>query len=97
MEFHPFGFKSTATPPQNEHLNSFENALQDIIQSIEFKTVRNEFLNKLEKDVENIRSSKNMLAFADKSRNLYEVSQEHYENLLQDNTAQTYKRCKKKN
>ena len=42
-----FGLKSSATPPQNEHFNSFENALYDMIQSIEFKTVRNEFLNKL--------------------------------------------------
>ena len=59
-----------ATPPQIEHLNSFENALYDLIQSIEFKTVRDEFLNKLQKDVENISSSKNMLVFADKSTNL---------------------------
>ena len=88
-----FGFKSPATPPQNELLNSFENALHDLIQSVEFKTVRNEFLSKLQKDVENIRSSKNMLVFADKSTNLYEVSREHYEKLLQDNITQTYKRA----
>ena len=84
-----FGFKSPATPPQKEHLNSFENVLYDLIQSIEFKTVRNEFLNRLQKDVENISSSKNMLVFADKSTNLYEVSREHYEKLLQDNITQT--------
>ena len=53
-----FGFKSPATPPQNELLNSFENALHDLIQSVEFKTVRNEFLSKLQKYVENIRSRK---------------------------------------
>ena len=88
-----FGFKSPATPTQNKHLNSFENALYDLIQSIEFKTVRNEFLNKLQKDVENIRSSKNMLVFANKSTNIYEVSREHYEKLLQDNITQTYKRA----
>ena len=62
-----FGFKSPTTPPQNGHLNSFENVLYNLIQSIEFKTVKNKFLNKLQKDVENIRSSKNMLVFADKS------------------------------
>ena len=50
-------------------------------------------MNKLQKDVENIRSSKNILVFADKSTNLYEVSREHYEKLLQDNITQTYKRA----
>ena len=34
-----------------------------------------------------------MLAFADKSTNLYEVSRKRYENLLQDNITQTYKRA----
>ena len=63
-----------------------------MIKSIEFKTVRNEFLNKLQKDVENMRSSKNKLVLADKSTNLYNVSREHYEKLLQDNITQTYKR-----
>ena len=50
-------------------------------------------MNKLQKDVKNIRSSKNILVFADKSTNLYEVSREHYEKLLQDNITQTYKRA----
>ena len=55
--------------------------------------MRNEFLNKLQKDVENIRPSKNMLVFADKSTNIYEVSREHYEKLLHDGITQTYKRA----
>ena len=67
--------------------------MYNMIQSIGFKTLRNEFLNKLQKEVENIRSSKNMLVFADKSTNLYKVSREHYEELLHDNIMQTYKRA----
>ena len=55
--------------------------------------MRNEFLNKLQKDVENIRSSENMLVFADKSTNIYEVSREHYDKLLHDSITQTYKRA----
>ena len=57
-----FGFKSSATPPQNEHF-FFENTLYSIIQSIEFKTAKNQLLNKLQKDVENIRSSKKNARF----------------------------------
>ena len=43
--------------------------------------------------MENIRSSKKMLLFANKITNLYEVLQEHYERLFQDNVTQTYKRA----
>ena len=43
-----------------------------MIQTIEFKTVRNEFVKKLQKDLTNKGSLKNMLVFADKSTNLYE-------------------------
>ena len=49
-----------------------------MVQSIEFKSVQNEFLNKLQEDVENICSSKNILVIADKSTNLYEMSQGHF-------------------
>ena len=55
---------------------------------------QNELLHSFEiklQKKENIRSSKNMLAFADKSTNLYEVSREHYEKPLHDNITQTYK------
>ena len=34
-----------------------------------------------------------MLVFADKSTNIYKVSREHYEKLLQDNITQTYKKA----
>lgn len=69
-----FGFKSPAAPLQKEHFNSFENQLHKIIQTIEFKTVRNEFLKKLQKDVESIGSLKNMLVFVSKSTNPYKFN-----------------------
>ena len=68
-----FGFKSPAAPLQKEHFNSFENQLHNI-QTIEFKTVRNEFLKKLQKDVESIGSLKNMLVFVSKSTNPYKFN-----------------------
>ena len=64
-----------------------------MIKSIEVKTARNGFLKKLQTDVKTIRSSKDMLVFADKSTNLYKVSRQHYEKLLHDNIMQTYKRA----
>ena len=64
-----------------------------MISNIEFINVRNEFQDKLKQDLENIQSSKNILAFADKSTNLYELSKESYEKLLHDNITQTYKKA----
>ena len=37
------GFKSNDTPPQNEKLTPFENGLYDMVRSVEFISVRNNF------------------------------------------------------
>ena len=65
-----FGFKTVATPPQNEDLNAFENDMNDMIRNVEFTNIRNEFLDHLNRGIESTRSSKNVLVFADKSTNL---------------------------
>ena len=41
-----FGFKSNFTPPQHELLSPFESDLYDMIRSINFKSVRNDFQKK---------------------------------------------------
>ena len=84
-----FGFKTLTTPLSNEHLNAFENDLYDLIQKVEFTNVQNTFQQKLKKDIQSIKSSNNMLIFADKSTNLYELSRDQYEKLLYDNITQT--------
>ena len=53
-----FGFKSVATPSQNEDLHVFENDMCDMIRNIEFVNIRNEFVDHLNKDIESIRSTK---------------------------------------
>ena len=67
-----FGFKPNFTPPQRELLSPFESDLYDMIQWINFKPVRNGFQKKLTDDINNIKSSENLLIFADKITNLYE-------------------------
>ena len=47
-----FRFKTIIIPPQNEDLNAFENDMHGII-------------NHLNRDIESIRSSKNVLVFAE--------------------------------
>ena len=38
-----FGFKSQATPPQNKHLNAFEDDMYEMIRSIEFRNSSDDF------------------------------------------------------
>ena len=83
-----FGFKTVVTPPQTEDLNAFENDMYDLIRNVEFTNIRNEFLDHLNRDIESIRSSKNVLVFVDKSTNLYESSCDNYQKLLHDNITQ---------
>ena len=45
-----------------------------MIRNIEFTNIRNKFLDHLNKEIGSVRSSKNVVAFADKSTNLYELS-----------------------
>ena len=80
-----FGFKTSTTTPPNEHLNAFENDLYGLNQKVEFANVQNTFQQKL-------KSSNNMLVCADKSTKLYELSRDHYQKLLHDNTTQTYQK-----
>ena len=68
-----FGFKSSFTPPQHDLLSPFKSDLYNMIRSINFKPVRNDFQKKLLKDINNIKLSENLLLFADKT-NLYEMN-----------------------
>ena len=86
-----FGFKTVVTPPQN----AFENDMYDRITNVEFTNIRNEFLDHLNRDIESIRSSKNVLVFANKSTNLYELSRDSYQKFFHDNITQTYKKAPK--
>ena len=45
-----FGFKSNFTFPQHELLSPFESDLYDMIRSINFKPVRNDFQEKTRKE-----------------------------------------------
>ena len=53
--------------------------------------MRNAFQDKLRSDVKTINSSKNVLVFANKRRNVYEMSKDQYEKLLKENITKTYR------
>ena len=62
-------------------------------RSIEFKSVRNDFQSTLREDLNKIKSSKNLLVFADKTTNLYENPPDQYKMLLNNIITKTYRKA----
>ena len=85
-----YGFKSLKCSPAIQEMTDFENDLQQMIKSVEFRqiTVFKENL----KMTEHIKKSKKILAFVVKSRNIYKVEQEEYKKLLKENLTKNYKK-----
>ena len=64
-----------------------------MIRNVEFKNVKNDFLNNINKDILDINKSTQMFVFADKTRNIYETSKDSYLKLLSDNVTNSYKKA----
>ena len=73
-----FGFKPNVTSPQNEKRTPFKIGLYDMVQSLEFKSVINNFQSTLREDLNKIKSSRNFFVIADKTTNLYEMPPDQY-------------------
>ena len=73
------------TPPHNEKLTPFEKGLYDMVRSIKFKSVWNNFQSMLREDLNKKKSSRNFLVFADKTMNLYEMPPDQYKMILKNN------------
>ena len=86
-------FKSNFTPSQHELSSPFESDLYDMIRSINFKPVRNDFQKKIVEDVNNIKSSENLFNFADKTTDLYEMTPEQYKTILTNKVTKTYRKA----
>ena len=88
-----YGFKTEKTPPQDSALTAFENDLYELVHSIQFSNNCNQFQHRLKKDMKEINSSSSIFVPADKTTNLYNVSKEQYEKLLNENITATYKKA----
>ena len=89
-----FGFKSMNSPPKNEYLKPFENELYQLLKIIEFKPVKNPFLEKLKSDMKEITKSNKIVVFADKTTNAYQVDKDEYCKLKRENISKNYKKAK---
>ena len=66
-----------------------------MVQNIEFRPVRNNFLSKLKDDVKVINNTKEIFVNADKSTNIYKMNKNAYNKYLTENMTKTYKKTNK--
>ena len=85
-----YGFKTRKCPPQHKNLMEFEDDLQKMISTMQFRRVKNDFQNRLKNDIRSIQSFKKVFVFADKTRNIYQMEKSNYKKLLTDNITKTY-------
>ena len=88
-----FGLKTKKTPQQCAELEQFEEDLLNLTKNIKFKKINSEFQNNLKTDVTEIKDNPNILVFADKTNNIYELTKTEHERLLHDNITKTYKKA----
>ena len=62
-----------------------------MMENIKFRNVDNQFLSTLANDAKKINSLPNEMAFADKTRNIYEMKPDKYKQLLTENVTAKYK------
>ena len=88
-----FGYKTRNCPPQIKEMIPFENDLFDMIKNVKFRHVKNDFQKILSNDLKEIKSSDKVFIFADKTRNVYEVSKDVHDKLLNENITKSYKKA----
>ena len=91
-----YGLKSLYCPKQVRELLVFENNLIALVKNIKFRKYNNSFQTKLNKDVKSLRNSNKTVTFADKTTNLYLLTKEEHDKLLQNAVTSKYKKVARK-
>ena len=79
------------TPPlQIEDLKAFEGDLTKMIERMQFRKVSDPFQSRLKADIKSFKGSEDIIVKADKTKNLYRMSQDKYRKLLRNNIAKNY-------
>ena len=63
----------------------------NLVENIKFRKASTPFQSKLNNDIARINGSDKVFAFADKSRNIYEMDKDKYCKLLKENITSSYK------
>ena len=93
-----FGFNSTRPAPVLDEMKEFKDKLFDLVARITFRPNMkpNELQKKLKKDVELIKSKKEVIIPADKTNNFYALPYDKYSQLMEKNIHKEYKKTDEK-
>ena len=86
-------FPSKRFGPWSDNLAAFEKDLFNLIKGIKFKRSIRGFQKTLADDVKKVRDCPNIIAFSDKTNNLYEMKPDDYRKLLFENITKDYRKC----
>ena len=64
----------------------------NIINNVKLTNNKNSFQKKLHADITEIKSSRNIYVFADKTNNVYKMPTSEHKKLLKENVTKTYKK-----
>ena len=70
----------------------FEKDLTALVKVIKFRKVKNQFQKKFQQDIKRIRTSDKTMTFADKTKNMYRLSKDQYNTLLNNSITSTDKK-----
>ena len=87
-----YGLKSKIRSGKVNELVPFEKDLIALVKNVKFRKVKNHFQKKLQHDIKMIRTSGKTLTFADKTNNMYRLSKDQYNMLLNNSITSTYKK-----
>ena len=74
-------------------MKDFEDGLWNLVGNIEFRSVQNDFQDKMKQDIKSIKQSAKLVVPADKSTNLYKMDKGEYTNHLVNNITRAYKKA----
>ena len=89
-----YGLKSLNCPPKIKEIANFGNDLTNLLKSIKFHATKSSFQRQLTEDIRTIKNTKTTLTFADKTSNVYKVTKEQYEKLLNNAITTSYKKVR---
>ena len=70
-------------------MEAFKKEFLGMIPKIKFQFVKDKFQKKLKEDIPKIKESPNVVVFADKISNIYEMPEQQHKNLLRDTVTKT--------
>ena len=80
-----YRLKTKNRAPHVPELEQFEDNVARLLENVNFRDIKDDFIQALEKDKKRIEASKNVFVFADKTRNLYEMEASTYNKLVTKN------------